>query len=359
MSDIYQRKRDHIDLCNTGDVGPGGHRGLFEDVWLVHDAMPELAMHDLDTTIRLLDHTLEAPVMVTGMTGGPPEAGAINRGIAQVCDRLGLAFGVGSQRVITKADVSAATFAVRDVAPDVALFGNIGINQARDMGPETVRELMQRIGADYVAVHLNPAMELVQPGADADSDFRHGYETIARLVDALDGRVLVKECGTGLSPRVVRRLHAAGVRAVDVSGSGGTSWIKVEALRARGALADLGLLFADWGIPTAAATAMAAGIGPQVVASGGIGDGLTAGKALALGADVVGCARPVLQAFLAEENGGIEGATAFLERFMQGIRMAMALTGCRTPSELRAAPRVVGPRLGAWIAQVGSGREDG
>lgn len=356
MSDIYQRKRDHIDLCNTGDVGPGGHRGLFEDLWLVHDAMPELSMDALDTTTRFLDHTLRAPVMVTGMTGGPPEAGEINRGIARVCEALGLAFGVGSQRVITKADASAATFSVRDVAPDVVLFGNIGINQARDMGVGPVRALVQRIGADYLAVHLNPAMELVQPGADADSDFRAGYETVARLVDALDGRVLVKECGTGLSPRVVGRLHAAGVRAVDVSGSGGTSWIKVEARRAKGDLADLGLLFADWGIPTAAATAMAAGLGPQIVASGGIGDGLTGGKALALGADVVGCARPVLQAFLAEDGGGIEGATAFLERFVQGIRMVMALTGCRTPAELREAPRVVGPRLAAWIEQAGGRR---
>lgn len=356
MSDIYQRKRDHIDLCNTGDVGPGGHRGLFEELWLVHDAMPELSMADLDTSTRLLDHPLKAPVMVTGMTGGPPEAGRINRGLARVCERLGLAFGVGSQRIITKAEASAGTFAVRDVAPEVVLFGNIGINQARDFGIDSVRALMDRIGADYLAVHLNPAMELVQPGADADSDFSRGYETIARLVDALDGRVLVKECGTGLSPRVVRRLHAAGVRAVDVSGSGGTSWIKVEALRAKGALADLGLLFADWGIPTAAATAMAAGVGPQVVASGGVGDGLTGGKALALGADVVGCARPVLQAFLDEEHGGEEGATAFLERFIQGIRMVMALTGCRTPAALRAAPRIVGPRLAAWIEQ---GARDG
>ena len=233
-----------------------------------------------------------------------------------------------------------------------AACGNIGINQARDLGPAAVRGLFDRIGADYLAVHLNPAMEMVQPGADADSDFRLGYETVARLVDALGGRVLVKECGTGLSPRVVRRLHAAGVRAVDVSGSGGTSWVKVEALRASGQLAELGLLFADWGIPTAAATALAAGAvpggGPQIVASGGIGDGLTAGKALALGADVAGCARPVLQAFM---SGGHEGAQVFLEQFIQGIRMVMALTGSRTPRALRQAPRILGPRLRAWVEQ--------
>ncbi len=349
MSDIYQRKRDHLALCHDGEVEAGDHRGLFEEVWLVHDALPEVAMADVDLRTSLLDHELAAPLMVTGMTGGPEEAGAINRGISAVCQTLGLAFGVGSQRVITKAEASRDTFQVRDVAPDVVLFGNLGVNQVRDLGVEVAAELMRSIGADYLAIHLNPAMELVQPGADADSDFTRGYETVARAVDAFDGRVLVKECGSGLSPRVVGRLAAVGVRAVDVSGSGGTSWVKVEALRAEGATADLGHLFADWGIPTAAAVALAAGLGPQVVASGGVRDGLAAAKALALGADVAGCARPVLQAF---NEGGAEGAQGFLETMVQAVRMATALTGCQRPAELRRAPRVLGPRLRAWIEQV-------
>ncbi len=350
MSDIYQRKRDHIALTHTGPVHPGPHFGLFEEVALVHDALPELAMGEIDLRTRFLDHRLQAPIMVTGMTGGPPEAGEINRELARICGRLGLAFGVGSQRVITKAAESLSTFEVREAAPDVVLFGNLGVVQCRELGVEVARDLVQRIGADYLAVHLNPAMELVQPGADADSDFRGGYEVIGRLVDALDGKVLVKECGTGLSPEVVRRLYGLGVRAVDLSGTGGTSWIKVEALRAEGRQATLGELFADWGIPTAAAVALARGIGPQLVASGGIGEGLTAAKALALGADVVGCARPVLQAFMDE---GPEGAEAFLQTMIQGIRMATALTGCRRPGQLRERPRVLGPRLKAWIEQVG------
>jgi isopentenyl-diphosphate delta-isomerase len=349
LSDIYQRKRDHIALCDTGDVEAGDHRGLFAEVRLVHQAMPELAMGELDLTTRLLDHELKAPLMVTGMTGGPEEAGRINRGIAKVCGELGLAFGVGSQRIATREAAAQGSFEVREVAPDVVLFANLGINQVRDLGVDTAAELMRSIDADYLAIHLNPAMELVQPGADADRDFRSGYETVARAVDALDGRVLVKECGTGISPDVVRRLHALGVRAVDVSGSGGTSWVKVEALRAKGALADLGMLFADWGIPTAAAVAMAADVGPQVVASGGVGDGLVAAKALALGADIAGCARPVLQAFQAN---GEAGARAFLESMLLALRTAMALTGCRRPAELRDVPRVLGPRLTAWLQQL-------
>lgn len=351
MSDIHQRKLDHIALCHTADVHGTDHHGLWEEVALVHDALPELATHALDLRTPLLDHTLRAPLMVTGMTGGPAEAGRINRGVAQACGALGLAFGVGSQRVITRDGASATTFRVRDVAPDLVLFGNLGINQVRDLGLDVVRDLVARIEANYLAVHLNPAQELAQPGDEADHDFRHGYETLARLVDALDGRVLVKECGTGLSPRVVARLHAAGVRAVDLSGSGGTSWVKVESLRATGAQQRLGQLFAGWGIPTAAAVLGASALTPrpQLVASGGIGDGLAAAKALALGADVAGMARPVLQAFLdAGPEGGPEAAQAFLEEVIAGLRMAMVLTGCHHPAELRQVPRVIGPRLQSW-----------
>lgn len=348
MSDIFQRKRDHLALCTDGPVHGADHHGLFEEVQLVHCALPELATEQLDLGARLLDHPLKAPLMVTGMTGGPPEAGEINRTLAAACAAAGIAFGVGSQRIITKAAGTAETFTVRAAAPDVVLCGNLGVNQIRDLGVARAAALMQRIEADCLCVHLNAAQELAQPGGEADSDFRHGYATIGRLVEALDGRVIVKECGTGLAPSVVARLHGLGVRAVDVSGSGGTSWVKVEALRADGVQADLGMLFQGWGIPTAAATALSAGIGPQIIASGGIVDPLQAAKALALGADLVGSARPVLQAYA---SAGREGVDRFIALMIRGLKMALLLTGSRTIADLRRAPRIVGPRLKAWIEQ--------
>jgi isopentenyl-diphosphate Delta-isomerase len=350
MTDRFKRKRDHIALCNEGPVSYTSHEGLFSDFYFVHHGMPELSMDELELETRLLDSELSAPLMVTGMTGGPDEAGEINREIAAVCGELGLAFGVGSQRVITREPGSLDTFKVRASAPGVTLFGNLGINQARDMGVDAVRALFESIEADYLAIHLNPAMELVQPGAEADSDFTAGYETVSRLVDALDGRLIVKECGCGLSPTVVRRLKGAGVRAVDVSGSGGTSWVKVEALRATGQQATLGETFSEWGIPTLAATGLASRTSDiEIIASGGVDDGLKAAKALAMGATVVGCARPVLQAFMRD---GKDGAYAYLSTLISGIRMAMALTGVRTPAELREVPRVVGPQLERWLTQV-------
>lgn len=352
MSDIYKRKLDHIELCTTGDVENGQHRGLFEEVTLMHDALPELSMDEIDLQTQFLDHQLSVPLMITGMTGGPPEAGEINRGLAILCAEMGIAFGVGSQRIASRAPESMETFRVRRSAPGVVLLGNIGVMQAKALGAARVLELIMSIEADYLAVHLNPAMEMVQRGDDADKDFRGGYDTIGHLVDGLGGRLIVKECGTGLSPRVVARLRSLGVRGMDVSGVGGTSWIKVEALRATGSHANLGSQFAAWGIPTAAATAMARRTAPDalLIASGGIDNGLTAAKALALGADVAGFARPVLQAW---KSGGAAAAYEFLGEVMSGLRMALALTGSRTVAELRTAPRVLGPNLMGWLDQCG------
>ncbi|MCU0755058.1 MAG: type 2 isopentenyl-diphosphate Delta-isomerase [Xanthomonadales bacterium] len=350
MADPFQRKRDHLALCHQAPVQVASHEGLWSEVHLVHNALPELSGSELQLDTPFLRHRLRAPLMVTGMTGGPPEAGTINRQLAQLCQRHGLAFGIGSQRIMDRVPASLETFRVREIAPDVVLLGNLGVNQVRDLGIARARELFRMIEADYLAVHLNPAQELAQVDADADADFRDGYATVARLVEALEGRVLVKECGAGLSPAVVQRLYAAGVRAVDVSGSGGTSWVQVEALRAAarpGAerKARLGRLFADWGIPAAAAVMGAVGRGPLVIASGGIDQGLSLARALALGAQIGGMARPVLRALL---DHGVEGAEAYLGDVLYGLRMTMLLTGCRKPEELRRVPRVLGPTLAAW-----------
>jgi isopentenyl-diphosphate delta-isomerase len=342
-----KRKDDHIDLCHTGDVGLAGDPGLFSQVRLIHQAMPELAMADLDLRTAFLDHELSMPVMLTGMTGGPERAGAINRDLATLCESNGMAFGVGSQRIITSDSSTVDSFSVRSQAPNVCLLGNIGINQARDLGPQTVLDLFERIEANYMAIHLNPAMELIQPGAEADSNFRDGFDTIARLVDALDGKLIVKECGCGLSASLVQRLKNLGVRGVDVSGVGGTSWIRVEALRAEGIQADIGFDFDDWGIPTAVTTWAAGRVDDMmVVSSGGVYSGRTAAKALALGADLVGVARPVLQAYL---DHGVDGAQQVVDSIVRGIQTSMALTGTTIPSTLRHKPMWIGPTLNSWF----------
>jgi isopentenyl-diphosphate delta-isomerase len=224
------------------------------------------------------------------------------------------------------------------------------------MTTNELRILLEEVGADGLCVHLNPAMEIVQGGGDRD--FSEGLATITRLVKELAIPVVVKETGCGIAPSVGRRLRHVGVRHVDVSGAGGTSWVGVETKRASAAGDEsarrLGEALWDWGIPTAASVALLAPLGfDTIVATGGIGSGLDVARAIALGANAAGIARPVLRALSA---GGRQGATAFLEAVETELRAAMLLTGSRDISALGRAPRVVLGELGSWLAQLG--RED-
>jgi isopentenyl-diphosphate delta-isomerase len=347
VSQIYQRKIDHIQLCHQGDVQPKTANGLFDEVQLIHNALPELKLSDIDISTHLLGKPIRAPLMVTGMTGGPQEAKDINLAIAKICEKYGVPFGLGSQRIMLREADSIDSFMVRSVAPTIPIIGNLGVNQIRDLGIEQTKALFESIEADFLAVHLNPAMELVQADADADQDFRLGYETIAKINEALDGKVLVKECGCGLSKDVVRNLMAIGIRAVDLSGTGGTSWIKVEALRNEKMGAYLGNLMENWGIPTAAAILSTQDLAIQKIASGGINDPLIAAKAIALGADLAGFARPILKAYL---DTGEEGADFLMDAMVRTLKLNMILTGSRNLQAFQAQPKIIGFGLRQWIS---------
>jgi isopentenyl-diphosphate Delta-isomerase len=343
-----KRKDAHLDLCATEEVAPAENTTLFDELVLLHNAMPELAVSELDLGLTWFGKRLRAPVMMTGMTGGSPRAGVVNRQLAQVAEEYGVAFGVGSQRAMAERAELAESFQVRDVAPNVLLVGNVGLVQAIALGVDGVRRLMDGIAADAIALHLNPGQELTQP--EGDRDFRGGYELVGMLVQTLGPRLLVKETGCGLTPDVVRRLVDCGVTSIDVSGLGGTSWVRVEQLRSSGSAARVGEQFSSWGVPTAAALLAARRVVPdgvRLVASGGLRTGLDVAKAVAAGADVGGMALPF---FRAQQQGGLAGVRAELEVVLQGLRQAFALTGCRDAAQLRRRPFVRGPNLREWVA---------
>jgi isopentenyl-diphosphate delta-isomerase len=222
--------------------------------------------------------------------------------------------------------------------------GNIGVVQAREAANQQIVDLIGASGADALCIHLNPAMEVIQAGGD--QDFRGGLDTIARLVEALEVPIVVKETGCGLSRHVGERLAAIGVQWVDCSGAGGTSWVGVETLRARAATRALGERFWDWGIPTAGSVAQLSGLGLGICATGGVTNGLEAARAIALGATCAGLARPLLQARAA---GGLPGLTAAVGQLLEELRLAHLLAGARTPADLRSKPLVVGSELARWI----------
>jgi isopentenyl-diphosphate delta-isomerase len=343
-----RRKDSHLDLCATGDVAPRENSTLLDCVRLMHCAMPELAVDEVDLSVRWFGKTLKAPILITGMTGGSERAGQVNQDLAQVAEEAGVAFGVGSQRAMGERAELAATFQVRKVAPSTVVLGNVGLQQAAGKGIDWVKRLTDSIGADALAVHLNPAQELTQP--EGDRDFKKGYETLSALVRAYGNRLVIKETGCGIGPAVARRLVDVGIKHLDVSGLGGTSWVRVEQLRAEGLQAKLGAEFSGWGIPTAAAVGLvrrAVGPGVTVVASGGIRSGLDVARSLALGADLAGMALPL---FRAQQEGGVAKAREVLATIIAGVRQAMVLTGSRSPHELQAKPRVITGELKDWLA---------
>ncbi|MRG91539.1 type 2 isopentenyl-diphosphate Delta-isomerase [Polyangium spumosum] len=353
-SPIAARKADHIDLCATGDVGFKAKTTLFEGVELVHDALPELVLDDVDTSVELLGKKLRAPLVIAAMTGGTERARGINRELARIAEERGYGFGLGSQRAILKGEPR-ETYVVRDVAPTTLVLGNIGGVQAKSLETAALAELVEAVGADALCVHLNPAQEIVQPGGDRD--FSGVLGAFERLVAELPVPVVAKETGCGIGPRAAKKLAKAGVRHVDVSGAGGTSWVAVETARAVGQERSLGVLLRDWGVPTAASVLITREARPRfktIIATGGVSSGVDVAKAITLGAHAAGIARPVLQALV---SGGRDGALAFLDKVEAELRAVMLLVGARDVRALRRVTAMLSPDLERWAALASGSRK--
>jgi isopentenyl-diphosphate Delta-isomerase len=344
VTEIARRKGEHLELCATRDVESVGGT-LLSDVRLLHEALPELSLDEVDPSCELLGRRLQAPILISGMTGGTPEAGALNRDLATAAQKLGLGMGVGSQRAMLVDPACADTYRVRDVAPDVLLLANIGAVQARESGIERVAGLVEEIGADALCVHLNAAQELVQD--EGDRDFRGCLATLAELARELPVPVVAKETGCGLAPGTLARIRDAGVRVVDVSGAGGTTWPGVEALRGSRRQRALGAELREWGIPTAPAVVYARRAGLEAIASGGVRSARDAVAALALGASAVSLALPFLRA---HAERGASGVLETAEQLAEAVRALMVLTGARRVADLASVPRIIGPDLASWLA---------
>jgi isopentenyl-diphosphate delta-isomerase len=359
--EIERRKGEHLTLAATGDVasrrGPG-----WSDLHLVHEALPAVDYDAVDLSASFLGRSLRAPLLIAGMTGGHPRAAEVNAVLARAAERHGLALGVGSQRAVTRRPDLAATYAVaRREAPDAYLIGNVGapqlIPQSAEpaLTPDQVRALASSLRADALAVHLNYLQEVVQP--EGDRRARGVLGALERLCAELEVPVIAKETGAGLSRRSAKLLAGIGVAALDVGGRGGTSFAAVEGLRARDRgderAAALGETFRDWGIPTAVSILACAPAHLPIVATGGVRTGLDAAKALALGATLVGVARPLLQAAL---DGGDAAVEAWIVNFLAELRAAIFLAGAARLADLPRLPIVILGETRAWIEQLGYSR---
>jgi isopentenyl-diphosphate delta-isomerase len=333
------RKSRHLDICLEDDVASHLDAG-FSSVRLRHEALPECALEDVDLSTSVLGIKLAAPILISSMTGGTERARAINYHLAIAAERAGVALALGSQRAAIEDPALLGTYRVRDVAPRVVLFANIGAVQFNyGVSVDDARTVVESIGANGLYLHLNPLQEALQPSGD--TNFRNLLPRIGELCRRLEVPVIAKSVGSGISVRTAARLLDAGVSAIDVAGAGGTSWARVEGRRSgdpkREAIAES---FAAWGYPTTEAVAALRRTFPQatIFASGGIRTGVDAAKAIALGATVAGAGLP----FLEPATHSAEAVTDALDVMVEGLRIAIFATGCRRPCDLPGALYVRG-----------------
>ncbi len=307
VTPISQRKADHIQINLNENVRSGLTTGL-ERYRFIHQALPELNLNRINTTLSLFGKTLSAPIMISSMTGGTETAATLNMRLAEAAQETGVAMGVGSQRAALEHPELAKTFQVRKIAPGILLFANLGAVQLNyGYGIDECRRAVEMIQADALILHLNPLQEAVQAGGE--TNFACLAKKIEEISKKLEVPVIVKEVGWGISERTAQILADCGVSAIDVAGAGGTSWSQVEMHRAEDEDdQQLAGTFVGWGIPTADSilNVKKANPGMTIFASGGLKDGLDIAKCIALGATLGGMAGPILKAAAISTEKAVE-----------------------------------------------------
>ncbi|MEL6579357.1 MAG: type 2 isopentenyl-diphosphate Delta-isomerase [Cyanobacteria bacterium J06621_12] len=333
MTNTQTRKADHLRICLEDDVQCNQISNGLDRYRFTHACLPELNLADIDLQTQFLDKTLNAPLLISSMTGGTEQAKIINSRLAVAAQRHGLAMGVGSQRIAVENPQVAHTFAMRSLAPDAMLFANLGAVQLNyTYGLEQCLRVVDILQADALILHLNPLQECIQPSGD--TNFKGLLQKIEQLCKQINVPVIAKEVGNGISATMATKLIEVGVDAIDVAGAGGTSWAKVESERAENNLQRrLGRTFADWGIATADCIVQIRGQYNDLplIASGGLRNGLDAAKAIALGADLAGLAFPFLQA--ADESEA--AVDELIELLIAELKTVLFCTGNANIAELK------------------------
>jgi isopentenyl-diphosphate delta-isomerase len=351
---IKGRKSDHLEICLEENVQARRVTTGFEEIYLLHRALPEVERSKVDTSANVFRHKFSAPLIVESITGGVEKATKINVAIANAVEKLGLGMGVGSQRAAIEDPKLEQTFSVaRKEAPTAFLIANIGGAQlVGGYGVKEARKAVKMLEADALAIHLNPLQEAIQP--EGETGYTGLLGKIEEVVHALDVPIIVKETGAGIAAEDAKRLELVGVAAVDVAGAGGTSWAAVEHYRAR-RLGDefherLGEAFWDWGVPTAASLIETTQcVRTPVIASGGIRSGIDMAKAMALGASLAGMAHPILDPAV----HGAEEVEKKLQLIIEELRNAMFLVGAKSIQKLARAPAIVTGKMAEWLVMRG------
>lgn len=341
-----KRKEDHIRICLGNQAQARNATPGFEDIQLVHRALPEVNKAKINLSTTFLGKKFSAPLIVGAMTGGTEQAIQINSSIAQAVEKLGLGMGVGSQRAAIEDQKLEETYSItRKMAPNAFLIANIGgVQLVHGYGLKEVKKVVEMIDADAVAVHLNALQEAVQP--EGQTNFKGVLAKIAEIADALDTPIIVKETGAGISAEDAKALEDAGVKAIDVGGVGGTSFAAVEYQRTSTKQNLCGEPFWDWGIPTAVSLIETVQtVKLPVIASGGLRSGTDITKALALNASLASISQPILQSAMKNAKETEDKLCCLIEE----LRNALFLVGAEKIIDLPKIPVVITGKTGEWL----------
>lgn len=348
------RKAEHINIALARDVSSRVTAG-FEDVELIHNAVCEVDLGEIDTSVTVMGKRLRVPLIIEALTGGTREAKRINMGLAEVAESEGIGIGVGSVRAALEDPRLVDTYSiVRDRAPNTLVISNIGAAQVAKHGSEYALKAIEVAKADSLAIHFNKLQELVMP--EGETRFKGYGQHIVELSKRLGEKLCLKETGAGFGCEAARLAESWGVKWVDVAGVGGTSWFAVEYFRAerkggeKASMLDKALW--NWGVPTAVSIVESklCARSLSIIASGGLRTGVDTAKAIALGASCAGMARPFLVSF---SKGGVRETRRLVKSFELALRFTMFLVGAKNMRELGSVPLVIRGRTAEWLEQRG------
>jgi isopentenyl-diphosphate Delta-isomerase len=350
---VKRRKIEHVSVALEQGIAVPQHAN-WSDIRFVHQALPEVDLDEIDTTVSFLGHTLRYPIFMSSLTGGHPDVTSINANLARAAEQYGLALGVGSQRAaIVNPDVASSYSVTRASAPNAFLIANIGAPQLIPQAHhaaftlEQVQRAIDMIDANALAVHMNS----LQEAAQSEGDRRTVGEAAAlkALTAQIGLPVIAKETGAGICREQALLLRSCGVAAIDVGGAGGSSMSAMEAARSQSRgdeqTMQIGLLYRDWGIATPIAVVEAGVARLPLIATGGVRSGLDVARALALGATLVGIGFPLLKA--ASES--YEKVCELLESILAEMKVAMQLSGAASIAQLRETDIVITGATHEWL----------
>ncbi|XQJ31458.1 isopentenyl-diphosphate delta-isomerase (type II), putative [Leishmania guyanensis] len=334
---VQKRKKDHIDICLRKNVEPRkGSTSIWNKYTLPYKALPEVDLRKIDTSCEFMGKCISFPFLISSMTGGEAHGRVINENLAKACEVEKIPFGLGSMRIINRYASAVHTFNVKELCPSVPMLANIGLVQLNyGFGPKEVNNLVDSVRADGLCIHLNHTQEVCQP--EGDTNFEGLIEKLRQLLPHIKVPVLVKGVGHGIDYESMVAIKASGVKYVDVSGCGGTSWAWIEGRRQPYKVEEenIGYLFRDIGVPTDVCLRESAPLTVNgdlhLIAGGGIRNGMDVAKTLMMGASYATAAMPFLAAALESS----EAVRAVIQRMRQELRISMFTCGARNIEELR------------------------